>query len=247
MLGVSNAIENEEASTSKYNRGKYKNIIYYFGGILVMKKLLTFILVCIMVFSVTIPVMAATGTNGIISIDITADKEIVDGMIEIYTGESVLFTVDLTSLTQGNKPNTWLTVGDASSEQVFFNQEGNPITRTATIVYDSAGEFEFVASAVTGNGQGNRDAVEEIIKVIVKAPEVTVVGATASAYVVKLNGNKNDLHITVTEELSDGSFNTITEVFSINNNAIGTYNIGGYDVYVDTKGNVQVRECYIIG
>ena len=75
---------------------------------------------------------------------------------------------------------------------------------------------------------------------------VTIVSATPSAYVTKLNGNKNDLTITITERYSNGTTNTITMTFSINNNAAGTYNVAGYKVYVDTKGNDQIRECYIV-
>jgi len=69
-----------------------------------------------------------------------------------------------------------------------------------------------------------------------------------SAYVTKLNGNKNDLTITVsgifdfvTKDMSE-----ITKTFSINNNAAGTYAVGSYNVYVDTKGNDQIRACYIV-
>jgi len=72
------------------------------------------------------------------------------------------------------------------------------------------------------------------------------VGATASAFVTKQNGNKNDLTITVTELYADGSENLITETFSIDNNEAGTYEVGGYKVYVDTKGNDQIRACYIV-
>jgi len=76
--------------------------------------------------------------------------------------------------------------------------------------------------------------------------EPIVVSVTPSAYVTKLNGNKNDLTITVTEMLSNGLKNDITKTFSINNNAPRTYQVGSYKVYVDTKGNTQIRECYIV-
>ena len=77
-------------------------------------------------------------------------------------------------------------------------------------------------------------------------PPVTLVSATPSAYVTKLNGNKNDLTVTITETYSDGSTEAFTKTFSINNNAAGTYDVGEYIVYVDTKGNTQIRECYIV-
>jgi hypothetical protein len=37
-----------------------------------------------------------------------------------------------------------------------------------------------------------------------------------------------------------------TKAFSINNNAAGTYTVHEYKVYVDTKGNTQIRACYIV-
>ena len=74
----------------------------------------------------------------------------------------------------------------------------------------------------------------------------TVVSAIPSAYVTKLNGNKNDLTITVKVTLLDGRTSSTTKTFSINNNAAGTYVVGEYKVYVDTKGNDQIRACYIV-
>jgi len=76
--------------------------------------------------------------------------------------------------------------------------------------------------------------------------EFKVVNRTTSAYVTKLNGNKNDLTITIIDEMSDGSVNTYRKTFSINNNAAGTYKVGPYSVYVDTKGNDQIRACHIV-
>ena len=66
------------------------------------------------------------------------------------------------------------------------------------------------------------------------------------ASVKKLNGNKNDLTITVTETYEDGKVQSFTKTFSINNNAADTYALGPYKVYVDTKGNDQIRECKIV-
>ena len=67
-----------------------------------------------------------------------------------------------------------------------------------------------------------------------------------TAFVAKLNGNKNNLTITVTETYVDGTVETYTATFSISNNAAGIYEVGGYEVYVDTKGNDQIRACYVI-
>ena len=73
-----------------------------------------------------------------------------------------------------------------------------------------------------------------------------IVSVTPEARVEKLAGNKNRLYITVTVVYEDGS----AEVFEwdglIDNNAADAYEVGDYIVYVDTKGNVQIRECYIV-
>jgi hypothetical protein len=76
--------------------------------------------------------------------------------------------------------------------------------------------------------------------------EPTVIGVTAEAFVVKMNGNKNELVITVTELWSDGTKKNLTESFMIDNNSAGTYTISGYRVYVDTKGNDQIRDCKVV-
>jgi hypothetical protein len=74
----------------------------------------------------------------------------------------------------------------------------------------------------------------------------TIVSITPTASVKQLNGNKNELTITLTELYSDGTTNILSQTFSINNNAADNYTVGTYRVYVDTKGNTQIRVCYII-
>jgi hypothetical protein len=79
-----------------------------------------------------------------------------------------------------------------------------------------------------------------------KDETVTLVSATPSASVIKQNGNKNTLTITIVEVYSDASRVTIVESFTIDNNAADTYSVRDYRVYVDTKGNNQIRECVIV-
>jgi len=67
-----------------------------------------------------------------------------------------------------------------------------------------------------------------------------------SAWVQQLQGNRNNLTITVVEHYANGEPVVFEETFSINNNAAATYNVGNYRVYVDTKGNTQIRACYIV-
>ncbi len=78
-------------------------------------------------------------------------------------------------------------------------------------------------------------------------PVVTVDSATPAATVERLNGSENSLTVVVTELYSDGSTEeAFTEEILIRNNAADVYQVGPYKVYVDTKGNDQIRECYIV-
>ncbi|WP_223596535.1 pectate lyase family protein [Neobacillus bataviensis] len=77
----------------------------------------------------------------------------------------------------------------------------------------------------------------------------TVKEAIPSAVVNNLNGNENELIITINETYFDGTTNDadpLKATLKIKNNSAGTYKIGRYNVYVDTKGNTQVREIYIV-
>ena len=76
--------------------------------------------------------------------------------------------------------------------------------------------------------------------------EAALDSVAPAASVKKLSGNQNDLTITVTEYYSNGMTNVITTTLKINNNAAGIYEVGGYKIYVDTKGNDQIRACYIV-
>lgn len=69
----------------------------------------------------------------------------------------------------------------------------------------------------------------------------TVVSATAAATVARIEGDRNELTITVAESYLDGSDGVLTKTFPIANNAAGTYRVGSNLVYVDTKGNGKVR------
>ena len=66
------------------------------------------------------------------------------------------------------------------------------------------------------------------------------------ASVEKLNGNQNRLTITITEFYPGGTENVITQSSMIKNNAADTYIVGGYSIYVDTKGNIQIRQCEVV-
>jgi len=68
-----------------------------------------------------------------------------------------------------------------------------------------------------------------------------------TASVEKLNGNQNRFTVTVTELYPDGTENVSVITFSVPNNAEGTYQVGGYSVCADIKGNIQARRCEVAG
>jgi hypothetical protein len=75
--------------------------------------------------------------------------------------------------------------------------------------------------------------------------EAKVISATPEASVKVGAGNTNLLTVTVTEVNYFGDEKKLVEEFSIRNNASGSYQVGPYSVFVDTKGNDQIREIYI--
>jgi hypothetical protein len=75
---------------------------------------------------------------------------------------------------------------------------------------------------------------------------ITVDQVTTDAFVNKLTGNSNELVIVATEHFSDGRQYSVTKNFTIANNASGIYDVGDYRVFVDTKGNTQIRACHIV-
>ena len=74
----------------------------------------------------------------------------------------------------------------------------------------------------------------------------SLVGVTPAATVNKLTGKQNELIIVATEHYYDGSKKEHIGAFMKDNNSAGTYEVGPYWFYVDTKGNVQIRESSIV-
>ncbi|MFG2169443.1 M20/M25/M40 family metallo-hydrolase [Micromonospora chersina] len=97
---------------------------------------------------------------------------------------------------------------------------------------------------VFGDGQKNAEfsSPDAVYVTVANA----VVDAKPSAVVTKLTGDTNELTITVKQTRVDGSESPVTATFTIDNNAAGTYTVGDYTVYVDTKGNTQVRSISIV-
>ena len=92
--------------------------------------------------------------------------------------------------------------------------------------------------------QAAYDSLYEAYRNLEEAP--VLVEAIPTAFVNRLNGNQNELVITVTEVFDNGETNEITEHFMIRNNASGTFEVGDYRVFVNTQGNTQIREIRIV-
>ena len=76
-----------------------------------------------------------------------------------------------------------------------------------------------------------------------------LVKAIATSKVTVVPGNTNHLFIAIDEQFSNGFIVSTTEEFIIRNNAEGFYTIetgyATYRVFVNTKGNDQIRQIYI--
>jgi len=76
--------------------------------------------------------------------------------------------------------------------------------------------------------------------------DAELVDAVPEAFVTRFNGNMNGLAISVVETYEYGEVIVITADFMIRNNAEGIYQVGDYRIFVDTKGNDQIRSIYIV-
>jgi len=163
--------------------------------------------------------------------------KLVNVNMEIGPGKDVLYTVTFDA-----------NGGMISGPGQITVKEGDEITLPAAsrdgFSFDGWYDGVLLAGNAYDEYQVNKDVT--LIARWTGEPEVTLVNATPTAYVDKLNGNQNRLYITVIELYSDGTSKTVEWNGLINNNAAGTYQVGGYRVYVDTKGNTQIRECYIV-
>ncbi|WP_462413727.1 rhamnogalacturonan lyase family protein [Neobacillus sp. Marseille-QA0830] len=159
--------------------------------------------------------------------------------IAVPTMASAKTQVSVKSVTANAIGIEWTPVSGATSYTLY--RDGVKIGElTGTSYLDKGLEQGTTYSYTVTPGDGVNTGVESL------PLQVTTKTATVKASVQKLDGNRNTLTITVTENDLDGTPSDYTESYIINNNAAGTYVVGPYEVYVDTKGNTQVRECYII-
>jgi len=141
-----------------------------------------------------------------------------------------------TAARQGVSPTSYTRIYDDQPEN--FNEQTPGSYQTLA--------YTFGASPRYSDGS-YEDTITDWLNLCGYVKAKTIVAVTVYAAVDKLNGNQNRLWVTVEEHHADGTTTTYTVAFMINNNAAGNYEVGSYIVYVDTKGNDQIRACYIIG
>jgi len=131
---------------------------------------------------------------------------------------------------------------DYTTESGFYFGKDTYVT-----VYINGKHYDTIYSEI------DQTALDTITFELILGEDVSVVGTNVNASVEQLKGNQNKLTITVTELLSDSSKNVIENTFMINNNAAGTYKVidkndsnNYYMVFVETKGNTQIRSIYIV-
>jgi hypothetical protein len=153
-------------------------------------------------------------------------------------------------------------------DSITYESDGAPSTDVIVSITSEANfvlspeETEHFTFTATGNSKPARyddasiveigyyidnvkvDSASQYLIYSVEAP--LLVSVTPEASVEQLSENKNNLIITITEQYADDTLKVFTQTFSINNNAAATYSIGSYNVYVDTKGNTQIRACYLV-
>jgi len=141
-------------------------------------------------------------------------------------------------------PTDWTGVGNA----IALFESLKKVDWTAA---SWAAALPFYNAAVAAYGdptikQYDADAIEEALLAAVDALKPVIRELWLDASVYQYPGNKNDLTITVFEVWTDGVVFPVTQTITISNNAAGTYTVGPYKVYVNTKGNDQIRELYLV-
>ena len=159
------------------------------------------------------------------------------GTITLHNAEQLFITYDTISGTFA---------GPAGSIPFTFTADKTVIALDDPLDY-AINNVIAKGSGTADNLNAVRNAQYSIFTAGMAVKYITLDEVWAEASVAKLSGNKNELSITVYGLFSDGVIKEIAgDKMQINNNAAGQYKVGAYIVYVDTKGNDQIRACYIV-
>ena len=189
---------------------------------------------------------------------IPVTPEMISGFSSEYVGEVVVtitygeFTASFTvSIAEPPFPIERLKA--LVAEILYLELDPNDYTDESWALFQAALE-EVVAylEAYVGNEPLSIDLREGLYYALREAFEAlvlyvpTLIEVIPSARVTQLNGNTNDLHVTVTRVYSRGPLVEITETFNIRNNASGNFTVDGTTVFVNTQGNTQIREIRVV-
>jgi len=186
-----------------------------------MKKFLSLALILTLAFALAVPAMAAAPE---MTATFVRDSQGNMWTLTIFEDDEVIYTERYSQSNFNN--NTILTVTLEDGRTFNYSVSGGGLI----IPEDPPCEHDFVR---------------------------VVVGAEVSVTIQNVPGNTNPYSFTIAEDCEyiccicgeqDGD--TITEysyfVVSLHNNYAGLVELGDYTVFINSKGNIQVRELYII-
>lgn len=134
---------------------------------------------------------------------------------------------------------TWTPVLTADSYSLYRNGE-------------KIGDFAEIGYLDTGVTPGSTNSYTVVAHKDGKSsPHSAARTVTSSTYelsaaVEVLRGNSNELTITLVETDAEGNEEVFEETITIRNNSAGTYTVGNYTVYVDTKGNSKIHSLHVV-
>ena len=189
-----------------------------------MKKILSFALVLVMMLALAVPAMAAEGLT--FTIGVKNSQEGGKTPVSIYEDDVLLGTVNISN----------------------GNFSGNP----ATIDNGTTLELNGVTYIFKDGKVDLKDDDPPHVHNYVK----TLVGAEVSVTIIKDNGNTNTYIFDITEEYEwvcecgdrlDNTFESLDlDPVILHNNYEGFVTLGDYTIFINSKGNTQVREIYIV-
>jgi len=196
-----------------------------------MKKLLSFALALTLVLAMAVPVLA----SGVLRIEVIGRPNTGFTLI-VYENDVEIYRESISNSDWSNgsgKFNHDVTVnlGDGRTISIGKNQTVGDVNE------------ELQSSA-------NPPHVCNFVKTFIGVDGVAVA-------IQNVPGNTNPYAFVITEEYADfcecgeqdgeNYFEYVTFNANLNNNFEGTVNFGGYTVYINSKGNTQVRALYIVG
>ena len=202
-----------------------------------MKKILSFAFLMVLMFALTVSVIAESCDNQLDSHSTTFELVIyrnndseMDTKEQECTNIGIIVHDDELS-ESGSVDETEVIVLDNENEENYENIADNDVI----CQYDEVDEDEI-----------EQDGNDECLLANGDSHDAIIIVARASVKVNRFSESHSELVIVITHEYLDKTEIIIEETFIINNNAAGRYNVGEYVIYVDIKGDNMIRACYIV-